>query len=305
MKNLLIIDTPDNNWHTIFEDEINAENIRLEQATWWNTYLTTYSDGAYVELFPSAHDIVLPGQEKRRMIRPDFVLVRNLVESFPPNYNYRNLLYGLMYANLPAMNSLHSIYMCLERPLVFGGLMEIKKRLGDSFPLIDQTYYSSYPQMIITPDFPIVVKVGNAHAGMGKMRVSTNDDLDDLKSIIGLGNHYITAEKFYETAEYDIRIKKIGNHYRAYKRTAFNWKRNVGGALLEDIPIKAEYKLWADECSKLFGGLDMLALDVVHLADGQDIIIELNDTAMGLNPEHKQEDMTHMKELVLEKMKKL
>ena len=305
MKNLLIIDTPDNNWFKIFENQINSEEIHVEQSTWWDSYCTTYSDGAYVELFPAEDFIPGSNQHTKRMIKPDFVLIRNLVDSWSPSYNYKNMLLGLMYANLPAVNSLESIYMCMERPLLFSGLKQIKSKLGDKFPLIDQTYYSFHAQMIITPEFPIVTKIGNAHAGMGKMRLTTNDDLDDLKSIIGLTDHYITAEKFHGNTEYDIRIKKIGPHYRAYKRTSFSWKGNVGGAIMEEIPMTSEYKLWVDECSKLFGGLDLLALDAIHLDDGRELIIELNDTAMGLFPDHKQEDMGHIRDVVLEKMKKL
>ncbi len=48
-----------------------------------------------------------------------------------------------MHAGIPAMNSLASEYMNLERPIMFGALKEIKQRVGkDKFPLIDQNFYS-------------------------------------------------------------------------------------------------------------------------------------------------------------------
>ena len=41
-------------------------------------------------------------------------------------------------------------------------------------------------------DFPSVVKVGNTHAGYGKMRISNKSDSQDLRSILALGNDYYT-----------------------------------------------------------------------------------------------------------------
>jgi len=33
--------------------------------------------------------------------------------------------------------------------------------------------------------------------------------------------------------------------------------------------MKEEYKVWADEVAKMFGGLDIHALDVLHTQDGK------------------------------------
>jgi glutathione synthase/RimK-type ligase-like ATP-grasp enzyme len=66
--------------------------------------------------------------------------------------------------------------------------------------------------------------------------------------------------------------------------------------------MKEEYKLWVDEVAKLFGGLDILALDVLHGKDGRDYIIEVNDTAPGLMYEHEEEDIGHIRDLVLQRI---
>lgn len=53
---------------------------------------------------------------------------------------------GLMYSNIPAINTLESVYRCLERPIVYAELAKIRDKLGPTiFPLIPQTYYS-HPQ---------------------------------------------------------------------------------------------------------------------------------------------------------------
>ncbi len=43
---------------------------------------------------------------------------------------------------------------------------------------------------------------------------------------------------------------------RLYRR-----KGNVGEAAVTDCEVTARYRLWADEASKMWGGLDILSID--------------------------------------------
>merc|ERR1712226_347818 len=136
----------------------------------------------------------------------------------------------------------------MEKPWVYGELLKIRKKLGrKKFPLIDQTYYPNYKDMTISPDMPCVIKIGPHHAGYGKIKISDGRGFQDIKSVVALHGDYCTAEPFIEW-DYDIRIQKIGNHYRGFKRVSSNWKGNVGNeSQNEDMELTEEFMIWIKE----------------------------------------------------------
>jgi len=238
---------------------------------------------------------------------PDFILIRNQVRGPKPGGDFRNVLFGLMAGHVPAVNSLESVYMNLERPIMFAALKSIQLRLGrDRFPLISQNFYSISDGMVISPDLPCIVKVSHAHAGMGKTMIGDQQGWRDLATVLALHEDYCTAETFIK-AEYGIRIQKTGPTYRVYKKhfTGSGWKSQFGGSHLETIPLTDEYKLWADECAKLFGGMDIFALDCLHGEDGKDYVIELNDCAIGILSSVWEEDSMTIAQLVIDKMNEI
>ena len=69
---------------------------------------------------------------------------------------------------MKSINSLYSIYCCLERPIIYGALLDLQARVKaseggseDLLPLIEQVYYPTYRDMQFTPSYPIVVKAGS------------------------------------------------------------------------------------------------------------------------------------------------
>ncbi len=105
-------------------------------------------------------------------VRPDYVLQRNQCRGPSPSSDRRHVLYGLVMANVPAMNSTLSEYLQLERAVMLGALRDINERLGqDAFPLNEVSYYSSSAGMIISPELPAVLKISHAHAGQGKIKI--------------------------------------------------------------------------------------------------------------------------------------
>ncbi|KAJ7363315.1 hypothetical protein OS493_011602 [Desmophyllum pertusum] len=71
------------------------------------------------------------------------------VRGIGPREDYRNILLGLQFGNVPSVNSLTSIYNFAEKPWVFAQLIQLQKRLGkDKFPLVEQAYYPNYKEMV-------------------------------------------------------------------------------------------------------------------------------------------------------------
>eukprot|EP01102_Stenamoeba_stenopodia_P010308 TRINITY_DN3093_c0_g2_i1.p2 TRINITY_DN3093_c0_g2~~TRINITY_DN3093_c0_g2_i1.p2 ORF type:complete len:132 (-),score=20.92 TRINITY_DN3093_c0_g2_i1:71-415(-) len=106
-----------------------------------------------------------------RTFQPHIVLVRSTIRALH-GQDWRNALFGLMYAEVPAINTLESLYQCQEKPIIYGKLNQIRKRVGhDKFPLIPQTFYSGWRTMTFHTDLPLVMKVSTCHAGFGKMKI--------------------------------------------------------------------------------------------------------------------------------------
>jgi len=246
-------------------------------------------------------------QKQERTFKPDFLFIRN----FPTDLHsleFRNELIGLLMCDIPCVNPIQTVLLTMDRPVAYAELLKIRKRLGpEKFPLVPLQYHCNNAlgtkrSTIEIKHWPVVIKVGSTHAGYGKIIVHNKVEYEDLIGILALEKRYFTVEGFIEH-EYEYRIQKIGNHYRTFKRNSdTHWKSNHGNIKFEAYQIQDKHKEWADECAKMFGGLDIFAIDVLHTKDGKEYILEINDGACGLWWEVEQEDLRYMKDCVIQKM---
>ncbi|CAJ1364455.1 unnamed protein product [Effrenium voratum] len=309
---LLVIQADDYDWPVILKGATLADGrpIAVYQTGWpdLHVHASTYSSARIcVEILRWAQCATPPdGHQagKRITMQPDFVLIRNEVKT--PNFDGRSRLDGLLFAGVPAMNSLESILLFCERPAVQGHLHRLERKMGEAeFPVVKQHFCSSSKTLMYGYTFPAVVKVGSAHAGAGKMKIMDHRQMSDFRSVLEMmPDEHCMVEPFIES-QGDLRIQKIGTHYRAFKRIGLSgdWKTNTCTSVMDEIECTQRYRRWADAAAEMFGGLDILTVDAIIEADtGKELILEVNGTSSGLHPDKAQEDNGFIKDLLLEKM---
>lgn len=309
---LLVLQMDKYDWPAIFRGATlrDGRRVRVIQTGWdqIQVHADTYSSaGLCVEvmkLAPTASPLDGTTSGRCITVQPDFILVRNEVKM--PHFDGRSRLDGFLFADVPSVNSLQSILTFCSRAAVSGQLHRLSRTLGwEAFPVMPQHFASSHRSFMYGYSFPAVVKVGSAHAGAGKMKIMDHHQMSDFRSVLQMmPDEHCFAEPFVK-GEADLRIQKIGGHYRVFRRVAVSgeWKTNTGTSHMEQLQMTPRWQRWADSAAELFGGLDILTVDaIVEEGTGKEYILEVNGTSSGLCPECEGEDNEHIKNVVLARM---
>jgi hypothetical protein len=316
VKTILVIDFSVN-WYDLFRRHKmpSGEEIVIEQTEW--RLLDCAADASappgkrlVASIQPSSEPYPGTKQGEHRVVHPDAVLIRNFPRGLH-EVDYRNLLLTMAVAGVPAVNTISSTLLCQERPLLYAELLRVRDKLGEAaFPLISAQMFSNLTassKPLVPPSLPLVAKVSNTHAGFGKMQFAATADgaaaFEDFRSVLALHKDYFTTESLVPNVATEYRVQRIGSHCRVYRRQSDSgWKGNWGNIRFESLPTEGRHETWAAECAKIFGGLDILALDVLVDTEGKETIIELNDTACGLMYEFEHEDCARIRDLLVDKL---
>jgi hypothetical protein len=280
----------------------NGRPVHLIHSQWQDFTVSSDASSGTLRVYVDINKGPCKGVHK-----PDFLLIRAEVRALG-SHDFRNSLFAFMYGNIPSINSLHSVYCFLERPVVQAELNRLRVLHGsERFPVVRQSFFGDHRHMIYGDRFPAVVKAGHAHAGYGKMKVEDHHMMEDVRSLLSLNSDYVTVEPFIE-GSYDLRIQKIGSHFRAFKRTSLggSWKTNVGSSVIDEIPVSEKYLFWITEASRMFGGLDICTVDAIYDTDKNvEYIMEVNGCSSGFSPQTLSEDNLLVRDLVLNRMNEL
>ena len=307
--NVFIVCSQRENYYNLLNGKQLSDGrfIIVDQAPWRDIEVTSFHDsGCLISILRNQDPFPDTPQDKFRTFTPDFVLLRSYALG---NYehDWRLKISGFYHADVPCLNSIDSFVWSVEKVTLFTKLKRVQKKYPD-FPLIKQTYYSHPRAGTFPPDFPTVVKVGSSSQGVGKSKVVNQSQWTDTLSLLSMVPQYFTSENFVDWV-YDVRVQKIGSHYRAIKRSRTGdrsaWKANEPVGITEDdVPVKDTWRRWIDAAAEELE-MDICGLDIIGDDKENEYVLEINSSSIGFPQRHREEDVGHICELVISRLESL
>uniref|UniRef100_A0A0N5AF13 ATP-grasp domain-containing protein n=1 Tax=Syphacia muris TaxID=451379 RepID=A0A0N5AF13_9BILA len=263
-KTVLIIDDEPVDWNKYFRINRIGHQLRIEQAPFWNIHVCCYG---YKEC-----TVEIRTEKERRVFHPDFVFYHQLAKS--DRGDFSNIVFALVKAGIPSINSPDSV-------LTF----------------INKNWMESITK------FPVVIRVGHGNKGSAKIKIDNELQLLELEGIVrSFKASEVTTEPFIET-KYDLHLQKIGNEMKSFIRKGIsnNWKSSASSAVLEQIAITNRHKQLIQLISDIFGGMDIVGIDILVAKDGREIVHDVNDV-LNLLGDTQEEDRRAIADLIQAKI---
>jgi hypothetical protein len=222
--------------------------IKVEEAEWAHLEMRFEGGKLIVDIEGNPNGYTRAARSQRT-VYPDCVLVRNFPLALR-GVHYRNLCNCLMISRVLCVNGAQCVLATTDRAWLYAELLRVQDELGkDCFPVVELDFYSNMLrggrgfEPLKRGDTRTVVKVGSTNAGFGKSLVDTQQQREDLWSILACSNEYVTEEPFIEH-EYEYRVQVIGEHVRCFKRNSdSSWKNNTGNLQFMSLAVEERHKV--------------------------------------------------------------
>mmetsp|Transcript_25190 Transcript_25190/g.40426 ORF Transcript_25190/g.40426 Transcript_25190/m.40426 type:complete len:109 (+) Transcript_25190:462-788(+) len=98
-----------------------------------------------------------------------------------------------MFAGVPGVNSPKAIFNFSEKAVLQAELNRLHREHKDKFLMVPQSYFSSHKEFFYSHKYPAVLKLGTAHAGLGKIKAHDEKQLDDVRNVLVI---YFSVSRF-------------------------------------------------------------------------------------------------------------
>ena len=310
---VLVVDqNASNNWYKAFRGrQADGRAIRVEQTAWQNVLscVGNCGGGVTMDVEPTPNAAFGTSMGQSRSFSPDICLVRNFAKG-AKNDEYKNYLFALQHGGVPCVNSVSSLLAFTDRANAIAAGQRVERMIPEDFQMVPITFFSNVRELYfgdnLGASYPrgVVAKVGSCHSGYGKMRFLDATKLDDFHGVVSLSRDFVTLEPFLDNALFEYRLQRMGDVIRAYSRESLthDWKANQGEGKVSDMVVTARHRRIAEAISKLYDGFDVWGADLMVCKDGQEYCLEINDSAIGFNENHMEEDMGALVRLVCSKL---
>lgn len=192
------------------------------------------------------------------------------VGAIRPHSMHRAVLELIRLSGVVCVNSAKSLLRGFDRLSMRTEMQQI------GIPLIPQIVATGRNILeLAQTDFPCVIKIGNFHAGLGKIKIDNEETFTDVKDLSFAADDYVTIEPFIDYVR-DIRCLIIDDNIWGLERRGETWKANtqtIGYKLIEVPKELAEYTIAAKNHLQA----DILGLDFLETQEDKFVLLETND----------------------------